>query len=642
MSDNTSTPYNHLQHFQSDYCYLIYTRTYARWLENESRREVWPETVNRYMDYMKKNMKNLFTESEYGEMEDAILNLKVMPSMRLLQFAGKACERDNICAYNCSFVGIESLKDFADVAYILMCGTGVGFSCENKYISNLPFIKEHSNEILNFTVPDSRKGWANSLLFGLETWYDGKDVIFDYSLVRPKGARLYTTGGRASGYEPLKELHDFVRDIILNKASSQLSSIQVHDIVCMTARIIVAGGVRRSAIISLSDLEDENIRNAKMGEFWNTHPHRCMANNSAVYTEKPSFDIFKREWDALIASGSGERGIFNKSNLSEQLPPRRIEMIGNELENMGTNPCGEIYLLSKEFCNLSTVVCRPGDTKESLKNKIRIATMLGTYQSTLTHFKFISPKFKENVEKERLLGVSMTGQHDSSFLQENPSILSELKEISIKVNREYADRFGINRSTAITCVKPEGTTSEMVGSSSGIHARYSPYYVRRVRIAATDPLSKMLIDQNIDYSPEVGETIENIKTYVFSFPQKSPENSRCINDMTVIDQLEYWKLIKTQFTEHNPSTTINVKHEEWSITRDWILDNWKNVGGLAFLPTLDSVYMLAPFEKITKEEYFRLTRNRPLIDFSNLSKYEKEDSTDIKKMYACVGDSCTI
>jgi len=915
--------YNHLQHFGNDYQYLIYVRTYARWIEEKGRREVWPETVTRYMNFMKHKMGDKFTPDEYLEMENAILNIEVMGSMRGLQLSGPAAEKDNTCFYNCSFIGLESFKDFADTIYVLMNGVGVGFSCENKYISKLPFIKEQTGEIVNFTIPDDREGWSTSILIGMSNWYEGKDVNFDYSLLRPKGSRLKTTGGRSSGPVPLIELHQFTRKIILNNQGKQLSPIHVHDIVCKIGDVVVVGGSRRSSLISLSDLNDEDMRSAKMGEFWNTEPQRCRSNNSAVYTEKPSFELFKREWDSLEASGSGERGIFNKSNLHQQLPQRRVDLIGNQLDEIGCNPClvgsswiqtttgpkkvidlvstpffvpfkgkkypskgfystgvkdtfrlttcngfsieltdnhpilsfrfdsrikvelkylqindiiclsnhrnqkwsersehnersecqnqdgtiedgfkygekihfqiltnlldsdfneqldniettsyqmylgfikamlefsgnvknnfitvelyqfklaeivhrmlyrigvisalydtkiyiyndniehlynliyinnrtptefylkletlcfsttfdketfqdhvksiekighkevydttvegihefcsggictsncGEIYLLSRQFCNLTTVICRPDDNEQSLKRKIRIATMLGTYQSTLTDFKYISPKFKENVEKERLLGVSLTGQCDTKYLQENPHIFSELKQIAIDVNKEYAARFGINQSSAITCVKPEGTTSEMVGSSSGIHARYAPYYIRRVRIAATDPLAKMLLDQNVECSPEVGETWDNVRTYVFSFPQRSPEGSKCIDDMTVIDQLEYWKTVKTLYTEHNPSTTIKVRSEEWDTCRDWLLDNWENVGGLAFLPT-DSVYKLAPFEKISEEQYLEMSSKMKHIDFTRLSDYEKEDMTDVKREYACVGDNCTI
>lgn len=772
-----------VSYFDSVYNYIVYLRTYARWLEDKSRRETWPETVDRYMDCMKETVKDMLSDIEYEELRQAILNMEVMGSMRLLQFSGSAVKRNNVCAYNCSYIAPTKLVHFHDSMSILMSGTGTGFSIESKYISKLPVIKKQTGEILPVhVVGDSREGWCETFLLGLETWYDGKDITFDYSQVRKAGARLKTTGGRASGPGPLKDLLDFSRKLILDKQEGQLSTINVHDLMCKIGKIVVCGGVRRclakgsqvaarfgykpiedikvgdevvtekgfrkvtatfyqgeqkvleirykdegklkcttnhrvavgdadeyvwveagklsvddnlvylsrydslgpvilnvapilsieelegtvqtydieveedhcffcenvlvhnSSLISISDLSDEAMRHAKDGNYWNSHPDRCMSNNSAAYNRPPTDKELMEEWLSLAKSGSGERGIFNRSNLFEQLPERRIKLLGELIKDMGTNPCGEILLLPLEFCNLSSVILRANDTKDTIIRKVRLATILGTYQSMLTDFKNISPEWKKLAELERLLGVSINGQRDCKYLQENVEILDVLKQTAIDTNIEYAKRFGINQSSAVTAVKPEGTSSQTFNTSSGLHARHAEFYIRRLRISATDPLAMLLIAEGVPHFPENGQTTENVNTWVFEFPQKSPEGSICKKDLTALDQLNYWKEVKVRYTEHNPSCTISVGEDEWINCLNWLRDNWNIVGGLSFLPRNDdnNFYALSPYEEITEEEYNKLVKEMPDVDFSKLILYEKEDHTERKMQFACVGDKCEL
>lgn len=1038
-----------MSYFKETYNYLVYLRTYSKWLPELNRRENWLETVTRYMDFMKEVVKDKLTTEEYKEIHEAILHMEVMPSMRMLQFAGDPIRRNNICAFNCAFLAPRRLVDFHDAMLILMCGCGVGFSVEEKFVSELPTIEyQKEGNVETYVIPDSREGWCDSLLRGLECWYSGGDIEFDYSLIRPAGARLLTSGGRASGPAPLKELLEFARFLVLDNQGGKLSTINVHDLMCKIGKIVLVGGVRRckvkgsrvltregsfknienikigdlvmtndgwkpvtdvfdqgeqevikvkhingsfectpnhrvavltdaygnfewkeagdltmedilgfpmfdekgeylsedmncinempefsytrpkksttckdivippldreiswlignfqgdgyvcltsksgelcvavhgderkqaefttkqlerfgvnvrmqeprendycikirikskqmakyfhehvkkpktpmnvpqfikdasidikaaylqglldadgsvkgsfqlcvtvyeefakdiqnlcysinimtrinfhkvkeenwqnkwiikmpnrrdkerfhsltkeigykkikgfksmsgcswpielfafennkaprtwnmetglncngsiaydsilkycnvpfvpikvieiirenkivptydievednhcfvcegilthnSSEVSLSDLYDEKMRNAKTGAFWNTNPDRTMANNSAVYNKKPTDAELLMEWSSLVQSGSGERGIFNRGSLAKHLPKRRILLIGKQVENMGGNPCMEILLLPYEFCNLSTIVMREDDTREILLRKIRIATIIGTYQSMLTDFKNICPEWKYHADLERLLGVSLNGQRDCKALLKDLSILNELREMAISVNEEYADRFGINHSSAITTVKPEGTSSQMLGTASGIHARFAPYYIRRIRITATDPLAKLLINQGVPHHPENGQTINNANTWVFEFPQKSPDGAICADQLSALDQLNYWREVKTRYTEHNPSCTIYVRKNEWITTLHWIQENWDIVGGLSFLPYDDHVYELAPYEKITKEKYESLTKEMPEIDFSKLVLFEKEDTTERKTVFACVGDRC--
>ena len=631
------------KYFKNPLAEFVYYRTYARWIPEEGRRETWIETIDRYMDFMRENIGSKLSASEYSEIREAILSQKVMPSMRLLQFAGRAARKTNICAYNCSFIAPKSLQDFAEIMYISMCGTGVGWSVESENIQALPQIKKQTGKILPvYIIADSKEGWADAFVFGLKTWFDGSDVSFDYSLIRPAGSILKTMGGKASGPAPLQSLLVFARERIMRRQGRHLSNLDAHDIICKIGECVVAGGVRRSAMISLSDLDDENIRDSKKGQFYNTEAQRMLANNSAVYNSKPTTPEFLDEWTALVKSGSGERGIFNRGALVKTLPKRRLQQFSEgNFPAWGTNPCGEIILQSKQFCNLSEVVARAEDTEESLLKKIRIAAILGTYQSSLTYFPYLSPEWKKNCEKERLLGVSITGQWDSTAARD-PEILKKLKKFAIEMNKKYAKRFLIPQSTCITCVKPSGTVSQTVDCASGMHPRHSPYYIRRVRISGTDSLFKMLKDQGVPYYPEVGQTLENATTFVLEFPVKAPEGAICKDDLTALDQLEHWKLVKENYTEHNPSVTISVGEDEWILVANWVYTNWDLVGGLSFLPRSNHVYQLPPYEEINKEKYEEMLKKIKNLDFSKIVTYEKVDEGDLKKELACVAGLCEI
>jgi len=629
---------------------FVYLRTYARWIEEENRRETWIETVDRYISFMKENLGDKLTETEYVEVREAILKHEALPSMRLLQFAGKPARRCNVCAYNCSFIAPSKIEDFGEVFYLSACGTGVGFAAESRNVGQLPQIKEQRGIVLKtHVIEDSKQGWADALTLGIRTWYDGKDIGFDYSLIRPAGARLKTMGGKASGPDPLRSLLDFTRSKILSRQGRRLRNIDVHDICCKIGEAIVAGGVRRSAMISLSDLDDEQIRHAKDGAFYYTEPQRSMANNSAVYESRPSNVEFMDEWVSLMKSGSGERGIFNRGGLMGQLPKRRLDLWEKDgliegdriVGPIGTNPCGEIILQSKQFCNLTEVVARASDTPATLKKKIRIAAILGTYQSTLTNFDYLSKEWKENCEAERLLGVSITGQWDSEEVR-RPETLHALKAEAVKVNKQYAKRFGVNASSSVTCVKPSGTASQTVNCASGMHARYSPYYIRRIRITGTDALFKMLKDQGVPFHPEVGQTMEDANTFVLEFPVKSPEGSIYRKDISALEQLEYWKIVKENYTEHNPSVTISVGDDEWIAVANWLYEHWDMVGGLSFLPRDNHVYRLAPYEEITEEQYNELLKRFVNVDYSKLVTYELQDETEAKRELACAGGTCEI
>lgn len=629
---------------------FVYLRSYAKWIPEEGRRETWIETVDRYIGFMKENLGDKLTDKEYAEVRMGILKQEVMPSMRLMQFSGEAARRSNVCAYNCSYIAPSKLQDFAEIMYISMRGTGVGFSIESQNVQALPQIKYQLGEKLpTHVVEDSAEGWCDALTLGLKTWYDGKDIDFDFSQIRPAGARLKTMGGKASGPAPLRSLLSFARDRVMTRQGRRLRNIDAHDIICKIGECVVAGGVRRSAMISLSDLDDTDLRDAKKGQFFMSDPHRSVANNSAVYMEKPGNEEFMDEWVALMKSHSGERGIFNRGGLMNQLPKRRLDTWekmgyianGRVVGAAGTNPCGEIILKSKQFCNLSEVVARANDTKESLIRKARLATIIGTYQSTLTNLPYLSKEWQENCETERLLGVSITGQWDSKAVRDADT-LDAMRLETIKVNKKYAERFGVNQSTAITCVKPSGTVSQTIGVSSGMHARHAPYYIRRIRISATDSLYKMLRDQGMSYYPEVGQSMEEANTYVFEFPVKSPDGAICKNDLTAIDQLKHWKMVKENFTEHNPSVTVSVGDNEWIEVANWVYANWDIVGGLSFLPRENHVYQLAPYEAISKERYEDMMARLPKVDYSKLYGYERQDETELKKELACVSGVCEI
>lgn len=642
------------KYFRTELGEFMYYRTYSKWIEEEQRRETWIETTNRYVDFMKENLGNKLTEKEYKEVEEAILKQDALPSMRLLQFAGKAARKTNVCAYNCSFTAPEKFQDLAEIMYISMCGTGVGFSVESQNVEKFPQILQQSGKKLpTHKIDDSKEGWADAFTLGMTTWAEGKDIDFDFSLLRPAGARLKTMGGKSSGPDPIRKLLSFTREKMLARQGKRLRNIDVHDIICMIGECVVSGGVRRSALISLSDLDDANIRDAKKGAFYNTDPQRMLSNNSAVYTQKPTSVEFMEEWMALMQSGSGERGIFNRGSLAKTLPERRLKVLreydkyfdatGTKIVgSIGVNPCGEIILQSKQFCNLTNIVARPEDTEATLLKKMRIATIIGTYQSTLTNFQYLSKDWKENCEKERLLGVGLAGQWDSNVVR-SPKMLKRLKDEAIKINKEYAKKFGVNQSTAITCVKPDGNSSQTFDFSSGMHPRHAPYYIRRVRIASTDSLFKMLKDQGVPYYPEVGQSMESATTYVLEFPVKAPEGCKTFrDDLTALQQLEHWKMVKENYTEHNPSVTISVGEDEWLEVGNWVYKNWDIVGGLSFLPRENHVYQLAPYEVIDKKKYEELVSRFPKIDYSKIMSYEKKDETEQKKELACVSGVCEI
>lgn len=633
---------------------FVYLRTYAKWIPEEGRRETWVETVDRYINFMRENLGTKLAEKEYAEVRLGILKQEVMPSMRLMQFAGEAARRCNTCAYNCTFTAPVQLEDFAEIMYLSMQGCGVGFAVESQNVEQLPQImKQRGEKLPTHIVADSKEGWCDALTLGLKSWYAGKDIDFDFSRVRPAGARLKTMGGKASGPEPLRSLLAFARERILARQGRRLRAIDAHDIICKIGECVVAGGVRRTAMISLSDLDDADMRDAKKGQFYMADPHRSVANNSAVYEAQPTNAELMDEWVALMKSGSGERGIFNRGALAKTLPARRasyfrsVGFIGEDgvvRGSVGTNPCAEIILQSKQFCNLSEVIARAGDTETSLLRKARLAAILGTYQSTLTNFKYISKEWTDHCATERLLGVSVTGQWDSPVARRS-EVMRKVRDMAIKTNKAYAKRFGVEPSTSVTAVKPSGTVSQTFNCASGIHPRHAPYYVRRVRISATDSLFKLLRDQGVPYYPEVGQSMEGANTYVFEFPVKAPDHSkeaRFKDDFSALDQLEYWKRVKLNYTEHNPSATISVSENEWIGVVDWIQKNWDIIGGLSFLPRSNHVYRLAPYETITKEEYETRMAKFPTVDYSKLIAYERQDETEMKKELACAGGTCEI
>ncbi len=640
------------QYFRNPLSEFVYYRTYARWIETERRRETWLETVDRYLSFMRKQLGKKLTSAEYEELREAILRQEVMPSMRLLQFAGPAAEATHVCAYNCSYTAPENFQDIAEIMYISMCGTGVGWSVESQNVQRFPQIEiQTTKKLKTHVIADSKEGWSNALALGMRTWAKGMDIDFDYSKLRPVGARLKTMGGKSSGPDPLKRLLVFTRHKMLSRQGKRLRNIDLHDIICMIGDCVVAGGVRRSAMISLSDLDDQEIRDAKKGQFYLNEPQRGLANNSAVYLRKPTSEEFLDEWVALAKSGSGERGIFNRGSLAGTLPARRIRLLkkrgyfdatGTKIIGLiGTNPCGEIILQSKQFCNLSEIVARSEDTPATLMRKARLAALLGSYQSTLTNFPYLSKEWRRNCEAERLLGVSITGQWDCPAVR-NPGMLKKLREEALRANRLYAKRFGIPASSCGTCVKPSGTVSQLVDCASGMHPRHAPFYIRRVRISATDALFKMLRDQAVPYHPEVGQALETATTFVFEFPVASPSGSIYQNNLTALKMLEHWKEVKLHYTEHNPSVTVSVGDDEWIKVANWIYENWDIVGGLSFLPRSNHVYQLAPYEEIDEARYNEMKKKFINVDFSKIVSYEAEDETEMKRELACSGGSCEL
>lgn len=616
---------------------FVYTRTYSRWIEELKRRETWEETTNRYVNFLKEERGDLIPDKVIRKIKEKILNFEVMPSMRALWAAGPAARADNITLYNCSFVCVDNPEVFSEALYILMCGTGLGFSVENKYISKLPSVPNiNPHDKQTFVVEDSRAGWADSVRILVNSLYVGKDLDIDYSLLRPKGSRLNTMGGRSSGGAPLVTLHSFIKEVFYSAQGRQLKSIECHDLMNQIAESVVVGGVRRSSEVSLSDLNDEDMRNAKN---WPFPIKRAMANNSAVYNTKPSAVEFLKEWSVLASSGTGERGIFNLEAARNNSPDRR-----NKELIVGSNPCLEIKLRNKGLCNLSEVVIRADDDLDSLLEKVECATWIGAIQSTFTHFPYLSKEWKDNCIEERLLGVSLTGQLDNPKLL-SPDVLKALKSRAIKIAKHAAGKLKINTPTAVTCVKPSGTVSQLVDSSSGIHPRYASYYIRRYRIASTDPLLKMIRDQGMNLSPENGQEKlpqDEVNTWVVSFPVKAPKGSLTRDKLTALDQLEWYKKVQTNWCEHNVSMTVYVKDSEWFEVGNWVYQNWDIVNGISFLPYDGGNYQQAPYEEITKEQYEKLLEKSLKIDYTQLSRYEQEDNTEGAKSYNCTGDRCEI
>jgi len=629
------------EYFDSAYQQFIFYQFYARWRDDLGRRETWVESIDRFIDYMRSKMGSKLTGSEYAEVRGAILKQDICPSMRLLWSAGEACDATNVCAYNCAYIAPTSWRDLSEIMYVSMCGAGCGFAVEPENVEMFPQIKKQSGKKQHpIVVDDSKEGWCSAFVEACEVWASGDDVEINYTMVRPAGSRLLTMGGRSSGPEPLRELMEFTRKKILSRQGRRLTSIDLHDIICQIGLIVVAGGVRRSALISLSSLDDVAMRDAKKGAFWQTEGQRSMANNSAVYETKPTASELLEEWTALMNSGTGERGIFNRGGLEKQVPARRYKQLADK-EQVGVNPCGEIYLQSKQFCNLTSIVVRPKDTIEDLERKIRLASIVGTYQATLLDFGYLEETWKQNCEAEQLLGISITGYYDNQLVRDDKN-LETLRDKAVATNQQYAKRFEVNPSTAVTCVKPHGNSGQLLGVGSGMHPWFAKYYIRRVRISVNDPLLQLAKDQGVPIFPEVGYSSATATTMVLEFPVKAPSGATVSKEVSAITMLEEWKRLKIHFTEHNPSVTIYVDDDEWIKVVNFVYENWDIVGGLSFLPRTDHVYQLAPYEEITKEEYYRRVRALGDIEFAKLYLYEQHDQTTGAKELACVAGICEV
>jgi len=616
---------------------FIHLSRYSRFLDTVNRRETWAETVDRLIGFWKEQVSdNVITKDEFQQLSDAVYNREVMPSMRAMWSAGDALRKNPFRGYNCSFADINHIRAFDEVLYILMSGTGVGFSAEAMAVNKLPIINDsfnHSDRVIS--VEDSAEGWSKALRKLIAELYLGNTHSWDFSKVRPEGARLKTMGGRASGPAPLQDLMSFVTASFKVAAGRKLRPIEVHDIICKIAEVVVVGGVRRSALISLSDLNDPEVRDAKSGAWWEKSAHRALANNSAAYESKPSMAVFLEEWVALMKSGSGERGIFNREGAKALAPERR-----DETQLRGTNPCAEIQLRSNQLCNLSEVVCRVDDTEADLKRKIGLATILGTLQSSLTEFKYVRKVWQKNCEEERLLGVSLTGIQDCKILRNpDPAMLERLRDYAGEVNVTYAKKLDINPATAITTIKPSGTVSQLVDSSSGIHGRFSPYYIRSVRQANNDPLTTFLKDMGVPSEPD---QMNPEKTTIFYFPIKSPEGATLANEQTAIEQLENWVLFQKHWSEHSVSVTVYVKEDEWMKVGAWVYENFDYITGVSFLPYSEHTYAQAPYTPCTKGEFLKAVADMPDIDFSRLTEYESEDNTEGAQTLACTGGACEI
>lgn len=628
------------------YQQFIHISRYARWLDDKQRRETWEETVSRYCDFFSKRFDGKYDDVIYSELKPAILNVEVLPSLRALMTAGHALERENIAGYNCAYIAVSSKRNFSEILYILMNGTGCGFSCERQEVVNLPTIPDKltkNGDVI--VVEDSKLGWAKAYNKLINSLYDGDIPDFDYSKIRPAGARLKTFGGRASGPKPLKKLFEFTIEAFKKSAGRKLQSIEVHDIVCTIAETIVVGGVRRSALISLSNLSDQRMRDAKSGQWWLDHPERALANNSIAYTEKPEPEIFMEEWLALVKSKSGERGIFNRVSAQKQAAKwgKRDPSLA-----YGVNPCSEIILRpTGQMCNLSTIIVRAEDDKESLKKKSRLATILGTFQASLTDFHFIGENWKRNTTEEALLGVSLCGIMDNYVLSGQGSKetlkewLNEIRDYTVEVNAEWSGNLGINPSAAICCVKPEGTSSQMVDAASGIHTRHSKYYLRTVRSDKKDPLYHFMQAKGIYCEDDVTKPETGA---VFYFPIKAPDDCLTRDNMTALDQLDIWLFYQNEWCHHKPSVTISVSDNEWVEVGAWVWKHFDEISGVSFLPKSNHTYAQAPYQEVTKEEYEKWVSEHPIpeIDWSELSEFEKEDATTGTQQYACSSGYCEL
>ena len=626
---------------------FIHLSRYARWNEDTGRRETWQETVARYFDFMQEHLKkNNDTDIAdiRPQLEQAVLNLDIMPSMRALMSAGTALERDNVAGFNCSYVAVDTVRAFDETLYILMCGTGVGFSVERQYINKLPDLPEelHPTDTI-IKVADSKIGWAKAYKELMSLLYAGHIPQWDLSNIRPQGARLKTFGGRASGPAPLDDLMHFTVNIFkdaLSKNQKKLVSIDCHDLMCKIAEVVVVGGVRRSALISLSNLSDERMRNAKSGSWWEHSQHRALSNNSVAYTDSAEMGAFMREWLSLYDSKSGERGIFNRQAAEEQAAKNGRR---EEYKDFGCNPCSEIILRNKQFCNLTEVVVRPNDTWNDLEKKVELATILGTFQATLTNFRYLTKAWKDNTEEEALLGVSLTGIMDNTKLIKGdnlPKRLGFLKNRAVIMNEGWAANLGIKQSVAITCVKPSGTVSQLVDSASGIHTRHSEYYLRTVRADKKDPIAQLMVDQGVYHEDDITKPEH---TLVFYFPIKSPNKSLTRIDLSATEHLEIWKIYQDHWCEHKPSATISVRESEWLKVGAWVWDNFDRISGVSFLPYADHSYQQAPYQEITKDEYKEwMNKTVHDIDWNLITDYEKEDMTENTKELACTAGACEI
>jgi len=610
---------------------------YSRFNYELGRRETWIETVDRSVDYLHSLAGDRLPRETYERVRTAILEMRAMPSMRLLAMAGPAAQRNNIAIYNCSYQPVESIDSFVEALIISMAGCGVGYSVESKYVENFPRIKRQTGApALHYVVEDSAEGWAEAMRFGLQTWWDGGDVRFDLSLLRAAGAPLRIKGGRASGPEPLRRTFDYMRRKILSRQGSFLRPIDAHDMMCVVGTAAVSGGVRRTAMIALFDPDDAEMLQAKSGDFERENSHRWNANNSAVWPVGGlTQQSFIHQFMEMVDSGRGEPGIFNREGANVMKPARRKDA------EFGTNPCGEINLRPWQFCNLTAAVARADDTFDSLREKVEVATIIGSIQSMATFFPGLRPMWKQNCEEERLLGVDITGQMDSKAAQD-PQFKRQLREISIEVNRVTAKALGINQSASITCVKPSGNSSQLLNCASGLHPRWAPYYVRNVRVSVHSPIFKVLRDAGVPMDPENGQTVDNATTWVVHFPMKSPDGAITRGDVSAIQQCEFWLQNKLFWTEHNPSVTITYKPEEVLDVMKWVWEHREQVGGMAFLPSYDANYAQMPYVEIDKEEYERLAAEFPEIDFSKVWRYEESDLTNAAQELACVAGACDI